>query len=323
MPPCYLSDRKFTGHHPVFGLFPSVVTRQHFNFGIGYVGDRISHSFNPGFHGKASIEDENSKIDFTPNLPEVNEEYFEWIDLLMSIKDAKNKYVFIELGAGFGRWGVRAALAVNTYRPHISSKIIFVEGEPKHISLLKSHLENNKLLPEAYSIIEAAVSNSDGETLFYVNMPDEQKSCEIEWWGQSIAKGYEKRSLDTGHELYYGEPVIPLQSGYGAIKVKKIDIRKLLEPYAIVDLIDMDIQGEELNVVSHSIRLLNKRVKRLHIGTHSVEVEVGLRKILGNNNWICIRDYACQKINPTPFGEINFLDGVQTWINPRFEVTFG
>ena len=46
----------------------------------------------------------------TINL-DFNEEYFEWIDMLMSLKDSQDgNYHFVELGSGFGRWGVRAAI---------------------------------------------------------------------------------------------------------------------------------------------------------------------------------------------------------------------
>ena len=43
-------------------------------------------------------------------LPKVNGlEYFEWLDLLHAVQDARDRFVMVELGAGYGRWAVRAA----------------------------------------------------------------------------------------------------------------------------------------------------------------------------------------------------------------------
>src|SRR5437660_1662339 len=44
-------------------------------------------------------------------LPGLDEEYFEWCALLQSVRAARERYVMVELGAGFGRWGIRAAAA--------------------------------------------------------------------------------------------------------------------------------------------------------------------------------------------------------------------
>jgi hypothetical protein len=44
-----------------------------------------------------------------PYPPPVDEEYFEWIDLLTAATEAQGTFVFWELGAGYGRWSIRAA----------------------------------------------------------------------------------------------------------------------------------------------------------------------------------------------------------------------
>ena len=37
-------------------------------------------------------------------IPPIDEEYFEWVDLLESVRDARGAYTMMELGAGYGRW---------------------------------------------------------------------------------------------------------------------------------------------------------------------------------------------------------------------------
>jgi len=84
-----------------------------------------------------------------------------------------------------------------------------------------------------------------------------------------------------------------------------------------VDLIDMDIQGQELVVLEAAKNVLQRKVRRVHIGTHSTEIEDGLRDLFLSLEWQCVHDYGIGATRETPFGEIDFQDGVQGWINPR------
>jgi hypothetical protein len=59
-------------------------------------------------------------------------------------------------------------------------------------------------------------------------------------------------------------------------------------------------------------------VKRVHVGTHSREIEDGLRRLFRALGWQSLADYACLSSATTPFGMVSFRDGVQSWLNPRF-----
>jgi hypothetical protein len=86
-----------------------------------------------------------------------------------------------------------------------------------------------------------------------------------------------------------------------------------------VDLVDMDIEGQELPVIQSNIQELNAKVKRLHIGTHSKEIEDGLRQLLASHGWRCLLDYTLFSKGETPWGIVDFENGVQSWVNPRLE----
>lgn len=43
-----------------------------------------------------------------PQQAELHEELFEWVDIFEAVRDARGSFVFIELGAGHGRWSIRA-----------------------------------------------------------------------------------------------------------------------------------------------------------------------------------------------------------------------
>jgi len=255
--------------HPIFSRFIPQPE------GEDFIGSKIRNEFHGAQQGKVAF-------------PPFDEEYFEWIDLLESVDQARGSYTFVELGAGYGRWSVRAALAA-AQRGLTPLRLVAVEGEPTHFEWLKIHFVDHGLDPQQHALIHAAVSDADGETFFHVGRP-------AEWYGQSIAYS------DTG------------------CTVRKITLRSVLEPLGSVDLLDSDVQGEELKCCSSAIDLLDAKVKRLYIGTHSPEIEAGLRTLLDGHGWRCLVDYGLAQANETPYGTIQFVDGVQSWGNPRFRL---
>jgi hypothetical protein len=143
------------------------------------------------------------------------------------------------------------------------------------------------------------------------------------WYGQSLSKSYEtvKSAIEAPEKTYFGRSVVTYASGWKAIKVPTLDIRDLLSTYNQIDLLDLDIQGEEVKILSASGSMIDSRVKRLHVGTHGTNIEAQLRSLLSDRGWLLVRDYKCGSSNKTPFGEIKFVDGVQSWLNPRFGLT--
>ena len=83
----------------------------------------------------------------------------------------------------------------------------------------------------------------------------------------------------------------------------------------LVDLIDLDVQGAEADVLTAAERELDAKVKRVHIGTHSVDNEERCRELFGRLGWEKRNDYGSFTEADTPYGRISFQDGVQTWIN--------
>ena len=84
-----------------------------------------------------------------------------------------------------------------------------------------------------------------------------------------------------------------------------------------VDFIDCDIQGHEKYVFHAAVPLLNERVKRVHIGTHSKEIDEILGNLFTDMSWKNEHMFGCYGIENTPQGIIYFQDGIQTWVNPK------
>ena len=251
------------------------------------------------------------------SCPPVDEEYFEWIDILESVARAGESYTMMELGAGYGRWAVRAAAAVKQ-RGIQHCHLIAVEAEPVHFRWLQQHFRENGLDPAEHNLLQAVVSDRAGTAFFCIGMPKGGEDRADHWYGQLLA-GTRDKPRRKGQTLYDGIPVVELKSGWRSIEVPAVTLSSLLSDVDRVDLIDMDVQGEELTIVRAAIDDLDRKVCRLHIGTHAHHLEKGLREALGSHGWVSHFDFPCQSTTETPFGTVRFDDGVQSWTNPRFK----
>jgi len=269
-------------HHRIF---------QHFRCweGIvqpGYQADFVGTITRASFYKGSSCYKEPTYI--STDYPEFNEEHFPWIDVLESIITAKEKFVMMELGAGYGKWLARAAKAFQQISklPYL---LIGVEAEPEHYQWMKIHFLDNGIDLEKHILIEAAVSDQDGHVIFEIGRADE----------------------------HYGQQIITdvTSPSFSVKEVPAVSLNSLLDPLDKVDLIDLDVQGAELRILRAAAEELNRKVKRIHIGTHHPVIEVGLRSFFYNMGWQCLNDYSYQQECSTPYGIIKFDDGVQTWIN--------
>lgn len=231
--------------------------------------------------------------------PEISEEYFEWIDILQSALNANQTYLMFEIGAGYGRWGLRAWKAAKT-RGVKKPQIVCVEAEPDHAKWIDLHFKKNQVPLENYKIIEAAISDVEGQAEFFVQWPgwSREKSSK-EWYGQALAKAPWDGSV--------------------SIPVKKISVKNLLEPYKnqVIDLIDMDIQGEEEVILPYLAPFL-ENIKMLHIGTHGRGIEENIKKTLRKENFFLEKDFNCGESYEIGNNVVSFVDGSQTWKNKKY-----
>lgn len=251
--------------------------------------------------------------------PPLSEEFFEWIDILEAVANGNSPFVFCELGAGFGRWSVAAGLAARQRnRPYHA---IMVEAEPKHAEWANLHVSDNAIDAR---LIEAAVGSERGSMDFIVQQvtTDSGEARDPKsWYGQVLAHdaGFSFAQAET-HPLDYHGRKVKVVNGWGAIEVPVITLDDVFRDHEVIDLIDADIQGGEADVFCGSMPILNQRVRKIHIGTHSHPVEDRLRSAFAKNEWRLKWDFPCQsQAVPTPYGPVDFGDGVQSWVNPRFD----
>ena len=300
-------------HHPAIRAREPITTIQDPEFLVDFLGIRTRVEFMadmPGV-GRPSAQ----PLVVTPAAPAFDEEYFEWIDVLEAVEQAGEEFVMVELGAGFGRWSMRAAAALSR-TPGRRFRCVAVEAEPEHFRWMLRHFTDNGLDPKDLDLTWAAVGAAPGFVPFWVGNPGG-------WYGQAVAARAPtpfpdirmRRKLKARSVL--GRPPIVPQTGQSIVWVPCTTLKDLVADYPRVDLVDLDIQGLEFEVLAAASDLLDSRVRRIHIGTHSAEVEHGLRALFTGLGWEKRNDYPCQARSETPYGEILFGDGVQTWVNPR------
>jgi FkbM family methyltransferase len=278
------------------------------------VGSVQRRSFDAGIAEDQHVQD-RFLFDFYcgETIPTDNTGVFEWLDICETVLAAKDTYTFVELGAGYARWSVIAYFLATRFR-NLRTKLICVEPEPTHYRWAVQNFLDNGIRPRDHVLLEGAVSGKDGYVLFHVGDP-------AAWYGQSVVQ-----ELQPG----LGERFL---MGLGALRprrepegndaerrrkcVKACSLVSLLEPVGCADLVHMDLQGSEYEALRGAVSVINEKVKRLHIGTHSPTIEARLQTLLGENGWTCSRNHPGQGRRATEFGEMDFEDGIQTWVNPR------
>ena len=224
-------------------------------------------------------------------------EAFEWMALMDAIAEAEVDFTMLELGAGFGRWTVRAAAAVRRHRPDLTYRLVAVEAEPTHFEWLRLHTLDNGVLPSSEAgtcaLVNAAVSGGGGgEEAFYVGRS-------ASWYGQALV-----RPENTGADA-------------AVQAVATVTLSSLLQPLERVDVIDVDIQGAELEVLREAAAVLG-RVRRIYVETHSDKIDDELPEVFdrAEGEWSLAAVAPLGARMTTPLHEALFdAGGAQLWIN--------
>jgi FkbM family methyltransferase len=294
-------------HNPCFSAFSRWGGEVEPGFEINFLGVKTREEYRESSKTKQGY--------VNTEYPVFGDEYFEWIDLLEAVLAAGPEFRMVELGAGYGRWSVNGASAAlqlgKTYR------ITAVEPEPQHFKWLRDNIETNNLDLSRFRLLKAVVTDRDGKSFFLTGQPSK-------WYGQTIPS---LRHLPRQHGKSYREgdssqKFRPTRKGLltGAIRITRVDavsLLSLLQGQGNIDFVDLDVQGTELTLLAAAEEALQKQVKRIHIGTHNLTIETGLRRLFGRLGWLSTYDYPGNTELKTEYGQIEFEDGVQAWINPQ------
>lgn len=239
------------------------------------------------------------------NLPVPNDSYMaetiEYFGVLDSILYSSDKFVMVELGAGWGPWlalgGVQAK-----YRKIKDITLIGAEASPERMKRMKQHLEFNGLNENN--------PDSKCKCLFYQNAVGTNRQ-QINFSDSSIE--------DMGSAVMDGEK--DYRGVEKCIQADMIPLTDITESLENIDIMHFDIQGSEYEVISTYINEINKKVKALVIGIHSRQIEADLMNLLYKNGWELCGDFPCKVHLHTQINEsieaLTYTDGTQYWRNKK------
>ena len=215
----------------------------------------------------------------------------EWAGTLRSVLEARDQIVVVELGAGWAPWLVGAALAARKLGIDRQT-LIGVEGDQGHVEFAIQHFRDNGLDPDAHRLLHAVVGSKDGIASF----PKHEDSSSI-----------------YGAEADYNAG----NSSGEMVNVRCISLETLLDNVPSVDLLHCDIQGAEADVLSSARKIIDERLRRIVIGTHSRELEGALHALFVSMGWRLEHDSSCVMSQASSGQLVLAADGTQVWSNPK------
>jgi FkbM family methyltransferase len=271
-------------HHQVFGRFRRWEGKVPEGFVVNFLGVmRRIYFWQPDVNNPPAYPaDRYVKTDY----PALENLYLEWIAVLEAVLAAEGQFIMMELGAGYGYWTANAAAALKQ-TTNLPYSFVAVEADPTHFQWMMQHFKDNGIDAQSVRAIQAAVTATDGKV------------------------GFQAGNKPTGMDLLD-------QAIGGSHMVEAVSLASLLKPLTMVDLIHVDIQGAELEVLRAGAQELDEKVKCVCVGTHSRQIEEGLRSLFQSLGWKPVRDIACFSSTETEWGLISCDDGVQCWVNPSY-----
>jgi FkbM family methyltransferase len=233
-------------------------------------------------------------------------EAIEYIGLVKSVLRAKDQFVAMELGAGWGPWLVAGAKAA-ARRGIQTVRLYGVEADPMHYEFMVRHFLDNGLDPSQHALIHAAVGLEPGRARF-PKVADAAND-----WGSRPAR-LDGSTTNAQDAAYLGH----LLDDYIDVEVVAIDALLTREPRW--DLVHVDVQGWERLLCERATGLLNERVTYVVIGTHSRKLDGDMVDLFHREGWLLEHE------KPSRFTflpgvqlleSMNQADGTQVWRNPR------
>jgi FkbM family methyltransferase len=260
-----------------------------------------------------------------PTVESDGEGWFEMADWLASARAARERYVAISLGAAFGRQLVGAFKALHALNP-LPSLLVAVEPVPENCAWLRRHMRTNGIDPDDHWIIEAAITSDNEPVLFPVGAPGTGRNSAVEINAAAFRRtaldllkrdGASERVLEN--ILLHNSTGIVRELGFGytgEVKfVSAVTLRDVLTPIDRVDLLETDIQRSEAEIFPPAMALINRKVRRVHVGTHGRDVHDMLRALFARAGWEIVFDYGPGR-HVTPRGPLVLGDGILTARNP-------
>ncbi len=267
----------------------------------------------------------------TTKVPTIadGEGWFEAANWVVAAREARGSYIMVTLGACYGAQAVGSYQALQQLNP-MPSKLVAVEPEPDNYEWTARHMRDNGIDPAQQWLLAYAISDRNDPVYFPVGSPGSgaqncfstnEQAARENYVKELVARGrLEKtlRNLILHNTTGMTKDLVPGSTDFKAeIKLMSaITLKDVLSPFDVVDYVESDIQQSEIIVFPPYIDLLRKKVRRIHIGTHGLEVHKALHDQFANTGWKIVFNYAPNSSFTTELGNFTTNDGVLTVRNP-------
>ncbi len=259
---------------------------------------------------------------------ENGEFWFEVVDWVLSVKEAREKFVMITLGALFGYQLVGCSRALRLLNP-LPSKLVAVEPIPENVQWTKRHMRDNGIDPDDHWVIQAVVSDCNDPVFFPVGSPglgaqnciaSNEATARQQYVDELIGGGNAEAALSNlimNNTTGLQKDIIKGAGSSGEIKlVSAVTLADILGPLDRVDLLEADIQQSEIIVFPPFRHLLKKKVHRIHLGTHGQDVHHSLHRMFVDDGWDVVFSYEPESRHETELGSFITNDGILSVRNP-------
>jgi FkbM family methyltransferase len=288
----------------------------------------------------SELPKEGGRVEGYPIPSSFHATSIEWAGVLRAVLEAEKEIVALELGAGWAPWLVTVARAA-AIRGIDSVRLVGVEGYDTHCAYMATHFSDNGIDPKSHTLLHGVVGTKDGVAEFpsdpsagygaqAIFQDDHEAKVAISHRTARLVRRLARRifkAMKAGARSVRDGTFVrdPGRQGLNGAsnpaantQLKCYSISTLIRPFTKVDLIHVDIQGDEFRVISSAKKILKEKVKRLVIGTHSRMIEQQLLGLLTRPDWELESEEACIF---KQFWGINLLvrDGCQVWRNRAFD----
>jgi hypothetical protein len=267
----------------------------------------------------------------TTSLPTIEdgEGWFEAVNWIAAARDARGSYTMVTLGACYGAQAVGSYQALKQLNP-MPSKLVAVEPEPDNYEWTVRHMSNNGIDPAQQWLLPYAISDRNDPVYFPVGSPGSgaqncfstnEQGARENYVKELLARGrLEKtlRNLIMNNTTGVTKDLVPGSDAFKAeIKLMSaITLKDVLSPFDVVDYVESDIQQSEIIVFPPYMDILRKKVRRVHIGTHGLDVHNALLDGFVKDGWTIVFDFKPNSSFTTELGSFSTNDGVLTVRNP-------
>lgn len=298
-------------------------------FTVDFIGvftskDFLIDGYHPAFVDGAEIAMQRPRLGNQQN----GEFWFEAADWMFAVKEARERFVMITLGALYGYQAVGCSRLLQLLNP-MPYKLVAIEPIPENVEWVKRHMRDNGIDPDEQWVVQAAISDRKEPALFPVGSPGlgaqnciatNEEAARIRYFedlvnSNRVNEALQHLLLDNSTGLQ--QDIIAGRGALGEIKlVSTVTLEEVLGPFKRVDFLEADIQQSEIIVFPPFRELLKRKVRRIHLGTHGQDVHDALHRMFDEDGWEIIFSYGPDSIHQTELGSFVTNDGILSVCNP-------